>query len=174
VSFWQVATPDGIPLQIGGSYELVRPESPAPAPIGAADVEALQALLAMDDELPLVDVLHCGAAAQIERGAYRNAIIDDITALELEAERVLRGLAKGTLPAESIDHITRRYDDVQRWIGYLKGPRLSDSPVANEVRIARETRHLIAHAGLPATRQSAVDVHSTVADAIAWLRSARS
>lgn len=172
VSFWQVGTPDGIPLQIGGNYELVRSESLAPAAIGDADVEVVKALLAADDELPLVDVLHCGAAAQIERGAYRNAIIDDITALELEAERVLRDLVKGTLPVEAIDRITRRYDDVQRWTGYLKGRRLSDSPVARQVRIAREQRHLINHVGLPATRQEALDVHSTVADAIAWLRPA--
>ncbi len=107
----------------------------------------------------------------LERGAYRNAIIDDITALELEAEPVLRDLVKNTLPAEAIDRITRRYDDVQLWIGYLKGPRLADSPIANAVRIARDTRHLISHRRLPATRQAALEVHSTVADALAWLRS---
>lgn len=170
VSFWADDPGAVQQRQFGGYYELVRPRTPAPAPVAPAVATTILARLASDEELPLVDVLHVGAASQRQRGSYRSAIVDDITALELEAEQVLVDLVSPILPPGAIRQITRRFFDIQRWTGFMKGPQLKDSPFAADVTKARERRHLVNHRGQTATRTEAEEIHGTVSKAIAWLR----
>lgn len=170
VSFWEfeLGTTAAVPRQFGGTFQRVRPEMPAPAPLDGSAISRIESLLITDEALPLIDSLHSGAAAKIERGDYRGAVLDDITAIDLKIEASFRTLLPSDLPESMVNALVRtRFTELPRWTGSLGGHDLSkDTRVWERVNRARETRHRLTHRGETLERAEAAEIHNEIAEAL--------
>lgn len=164
VSFWDV-TGMPPPKQVIGVQLYVRPadtNSP-PAPMANDRRLLFEESLLSDVPLPVVDLLFIGAGSQITRGRYRNAIVDDVTAFELEVAQQAERLLTGHLPESIIEKLTdQRFDDLCAWLDPLGGPAIKQLGRWPDAQKARAIRKAVVHDGAAATEEDARFVHEVV------------
>jgi hypothetical protein len=160
VSFWDVSSGS---RQVGGTIQpLTQAVSVPPSPISEAELRAFRDRLMSGKQPAAIDALLYGAASLISRGAYRNVVVDAVTALELAVEEAIRKFGqKNRLPAGILDHLARKgqFDEqCKKVIPALGGPKLAsqDQRLWKRVRDARKKRHAIVHRGDSATKIEAL------------------
>ncbi len=157
-------------VRVGASQLYVRPD-PAPVPLDDRRRLLFEAALMAEVQLPVEDLLHIGAASQIARGRFRNAIVDDVTAFELAVVRQVERLLLTRLPPDIVGQLTtQRFDDLCSWLGPLGGPAIKQHAKWPDAQEARRIRQSIVHDGAAATEAEARFVYETMSRIIEALR----
>jgi len=162
VSFWNVT--EGM-RQVGGSIQPLRQlDTCPPPPVSESEVARLVAGLESGVQPPLVSALIYAAGTMIARGAYRNAIVDAVTALELGLEEAIQQWAQNrSLPEQVIEYLLHHgsFDErCNRLLPALGGPHLPSQKkdLWDDIVTARGKRHAIVHEGAEATLVEALDI----------------
>ncbi|MCJ7491791.1 MAG: hypothetical protein MUP15_06535 [Dehalococcoidia bacterium] len=175
VSFWEGTR------QVGGTIQpLAGPAVTAPPLLPDEDVQSLRRELGTGKSSRVAESLLQAAGSHIPRGAYRNAIIDAVTALEIAAEEAIRKLGRRKkLPKILVDYLVSSSSGVGSFerrcknvIPALGGPSLphENNRLWDAIKKARDRRRDIVHKGEAATETEALDAVSACAWGVRKLR----